>query len=115
MIENLNPEDFFWRVRIFDSLSYPSVIIDLEKSVVGANRKFYDAYHLTPEDILGRKCYHSFLYKNTPCKSEDCPISRVIANKEAHTYTLKRQYKWEERVFSPISTITGRWGMCCPA
>jgi PAS domain S-box-containing protein len=101
-LDNLSPEDFFWRIRIFDSLSYPSVIIDLEKSVVGANKKFYDTYNLTPEDILGKKCYHSFLYKNTPCKSEDCPVSKVIGNKEVHTYTLKRQYKWEERVFSPI-------------
>jgi len=94
--------DFFWQSRIFDALTYPSVMIDLEKQVVGANKKFYEIYKLTPEDILGKKCYHSFLYKNTPCKSEDCPISRVIANKEAHTYILKRQYKWEERVFSPI-------------
>ncbi len=101
-LDNPPSEDFFWQVRIFDALTDPSVIIDLEKSVVGANKKFYDTYNLTPEDILGKKCYHSFLYKNTPCKSEDCPISRVIANKEAHTYTLKRQYKWEERVFSPI-------------
>ncbi|MFO7988620.1 MAG: PAS domain-containing sensor histidine kinase [Thermodesulfobacteriota bacterium] len=100
--ENPLSNDFFWQARIFDALTYPSVIIDLEKQVVGANKKFYESYKLTPEDILGKKCYHSFLYKNTPCKSEDCPISRVIANKEAHTYTLKRQYKWEERVFSPI-------------
>ncbi|MCF8089478.1 MAG: PAS domain S-box protein [Desulfotignum sp.] len=100
--DTLRPQDLFWRVRIFDALSFPSVIIDLEKCVVGANKKFYDTYKLTPEDILGKKCYHSFLYKNTPCKSQDCPISRVIENKEAHSYTLKRQYKWEERVFSPI-------------
>ncbi|MDZ7665344.1 MAG: ATP-binding protein [Desulfotignum sp.] len=94
--------DLFWQTRVFDALTYPSVIIDLDKRVVGANKNFYESYKLTPEDILGKKCYHSFLYKNTPCKSEDCPISRVIANKEAHTYTLKRQYKWEERWFSPI-------------
>ena len=100
--ENLNPEELFWRVRIFDSLSYPSVIVTPEKTVIGANKKFYETYGLTPEDIVGKKCFHSFLYKDTPCKSDDCPISRVISNKEAHTYTLKRQYKWEERVFSPI-------------
>ena len=100
--ENLNAEEMFWRERIFDSLSYPSVIVTPEKTVVGANKKFYDTYGLSPEDIIGKKCFHSFLYKDTPCKSDDCPISRVISNKEAHTYTLKRQYKWEERVFSPI-------------
>jgi two-component system, NtrC family, sensor kinase len=100
--ETLNAEQLLWQGRVFDSLSYPSVIVTPDKTVVGANKKFYDTYGLNPEDILGKKCFHSFLYKDTPCKSDDCPISRVISNKEPHTYTLKRQYKWEERVFSPI-------------
>jgi two-component system, NtrC family, sensor kinase len=104
---DFSPDEAFWRIRIFDSLSYPSVIVTPEKSVVGANNKFYDTYDLTPEDIIGKKCFHSFLYRDTPCNSDDCPISRVIKNREVHTYTLKRQYKWEERVFSPIFDDNG--------
>ena len=60
------PEELFWRARIFDSLSYPSVVIAPDKSLVGANKKFYDTYHLTNEDLIGKKCFHSFLYKDTP-------------------------------------------------
>ncbi|MEE4363887.1 MAG: ATP-binding protein [Desulfotignum sp.] len=105
--ENYTQEELFWRIRLFDALSYPSVMISLDKTVVGANKKFYDVYNLTPEDILGKKCFHSFLYKDTPCNSDACPISRVITNKEGHSYTLKHQYKWEERVFSPIFDDNG--------
>ena len=100
--ENHTKEELFWRIRLFDSLSYPSVMISLDKTVVGANKKFYEVYGLSAEDLLGKKCFHSFLYKDTPCNSDACPISRVIKNREVHTYTLKHQYKWEERVFSPI-------------
>ena len=105
--ENHTPEELFWRIRLFDSLSYPSVMISPDKTVVGANKKFYDVYSLIPEDIMGKKCFHSFLYRDTPCNSDDCPISRVIKNREVHTYTLKRQYKWEERVFSPVFDDNG--------
>jgi len=96
------PEELFWRARIFDSLSYPSVVIAPDKSLVGANKKFYDTYHLTNEDLIGKKCFHSFLYKDTPCDSKDCSISKVLENKAMYSYTVKHQYKWEERVFSPI-------------
>ena len=95
-------DEFFWRSRIFDSLSYPSVVIAPDKSLVGANKKFYDTYKLSSQEILGKMCFHTFLYKDTPCNSEDCPISVVIKNKAVHSYTIKHHYKWEERVFSPI-------------
>lgn len=105
--ENHTKEELFWRIRLFDSLSYPSVMISLDKTVVGANKKFYEVYGLSAEDLLGKKCFHSFLYKDTPCNSDACPISHVIKNREVHTYTLKHQYKWEERVFSPIFDDNG--------
>jgi two-component system, NtrC family, sensor kinase len=102
------PEELFWRARIFDSLSYPSVVIALDKSIVGANKKFYDTYKLTREEILGKMCFHTFLYKDTPCNSEECPISKVLTSKAVHSHTIKHQYKWEERVFSPIFDDDGQ-------
>ena len=102
------PEELFWRTRIFDSLSYPSVIIAPDKSLVGANKKFYDTYKLTRKEILGKMCFHTFLYKDTPCNSEDCPISKVLTTKSVHSHTIKHQYKWEERVFSPIFDDDGQ-------
>ncbi len=100
--KDLSPEELFWRTRLFDSLSYPSVVIDPSRTVVGANKKFLDTYGIQLSDIVGKKCFHSFLYKDTPCDSEDCPISKVVKTKDIHSYTVKHQYKWEDRVFSPI-------------
>ncbi len=91
-----------WRYRIFDALSFPSVILALDKSIVGANKKFYDSYGLTREELLGKKCFQTFLYKETPCDTLDCPIAKVVADKQSYSYPLKHHYKWEERVFSPI-------------
>jgi len=91
-----------WQSRIFDSLSYPSVVVDPDRNVVGANRNFLETYKITLTDIIGKKCFHSFLYKDTPCDSQDCPISKVLRDKKVHSYTVKHQYKWEDRVFSPV-------------
>lgn len=99
---NFSPEELFWRTRLFDALSYPSVVIDPTRTIVGANKKFLETYGITLDEIVGKKCFHSFLYKNTPCDSEDCPISKVVKFKGVHSYTIKHQYKWEDRVFSPI-------------
>ncbi len=96
------PEELFWRARIFDSLSYPSVVVAPDKRLMGANKKFYDTYNLSKEDLIGKKCFHSFLYKDTPCDSKDCSILKVLETRAMYTYTVKHQYKWEERVFSPI-------------
>lgn len=101
----------FWLARIFDSLAYPSVVIDTSKRIVGANRKFLDCYSISLEDIVGKKCFHSFLYKDTPCESEDCPISKVLRDKKGHSYTVQRQYKWEDRFFPRFLTMTVMWPM----
>ncbi|MCG8566809.1 MAG: ATP-binding protein [Desulfobacterales bacterium] len=97
-----------WRHRIFDALSFPSVIITPDHTIVGANKKFYTTFGLSQVDILGKKCFHTFLYKDTPCETDDCPISKVVREKVSHSYTLKHHYKWEERFFSPILDDQGQ-------
>jgi two-component system NtrC family sensor kinase len=97
-----DPGEISWQTRIFDSLSYPSVVIAPDKSLVGANKNFYETYKLTPDQIIGKMCFHTFVYKDTPCNSTDCPISKVLKDKKSHSHVIKHQYKWEERLFSPI-------------
>ena len=91
-----------WQNRLFDSLSYPSVIIAPDKTIVSANTKFYKTYLMSLEEVQGQKCYNRFLFRGTPCDSEKCPISRVLNEKTSHTFTIKHRHRWEERVFSPI-------------
>lgn len=95
-------QEEFWRLRIFDALTYPSAVISTEKTIIGVNKVFCETFDLTKEDLFGKKCFHTFLFKDTPCDSDDCPISKVIRHKKKQSYTIKHQYKWEERVFSPL-------------
>ncbi|MBW2653376.1 MAG: PAS domain S-box protein [Deltaproteobacteria bacterium] len=104
---DLSVDEMYWRIRIFDSLSYPSVIISPDKTLVGANKKFYETFNLSFKEIFGKKCFHMFLYKDTPCNSDQCSISKVIKDKKVHKHTIKHHYRWEERVFSPIFDETG--------
>jgi len=96
-----------WQTRVFDSLFYPSVVISLDRTLVGANKKFYETFNLSYKEIYGKKCFHAFFYKDTPCETEQCTISKVLKDKKTHRFTLKRHYRWEERVFSPIFDDTG--------
>lgn len=98
----LSDEEHYWRIRIFDSLSFPSVIISPDKTLVGANKKFYETYNLSQKEIFGKKCYHTFLFRNTPCDSDECTISKVLKDKKSHRYTVNHHYRSEERVFTPI-------------
>ncbi|MCK5350479.1 MAG: PAS domain-containing protein, partial [Desulfobacula sp.] len=95
---DLSVDEMYWRLRIFDSLSFPSVIISPDKTLVGANRKFYETFNLSFKEIFGKKCFHMFLYKDTPCNSDQCTISKVIKDKKSHSFTIKHHYRWEERV-----------------
>ncbi|WP_299978121.1 ATP-binding protein [Desulfobacula sp.] len=104
---DMSADEMYWRIRIFDSLSYPSVIISPDKTLVGANKKFYETFNLSFKEIFGKKCYHTFLYKDTPCKSDQCTISKVIKDKKSHRFTVKHHYRWEERVFSPVFDENG--------
>jgi len=104
---DISADEMYWRTRIFDSLSYPSVIISPDKTLVGANKKFYEAFNLSFKEIFGKKCFDLFLYKDTPCNSDQCTISKVIKDKTSHRFTLKHHYRWEERVFSPILDDNG--------
>ena len=100
-------KDLGWQTRVFDSLSYPAIILKPDKTLVCANKKFYDFYDLTPEDIEGKECYSRFLYRGTPCTSKECSINRVLESKEKYVFTIRHQNLWQERIFSPIFDDSG--------
>jgi two-component system NtrC family sensor kinase len=100
---SFSPEDdMHWRMKLFDSLSYPCFVITPAKVITAANQKFFDSFRLEPEDVIGKKCHHSIIYKGTPCDSEKCPILKVINEKTPHRFTVKQHHRWEERTFSPV-------------
>jgi PAS domain S-box-containing protein len=102
--ERLNgiAEEMDWRLRVFDSLSYPALIIKRDTTVLNANKKFYETFGLTPKNIIGMKCYDFFADEDVPCHSHECPISKVLKDKIGHNLTRRKAHRWEDRIFSPI-------------
>jgi two-component system, NtrC family, sensor kinase len=100
-------EEKDWRLRVFESLSFPTLILRPDKTIVTTNRKFLDKFKLRMEDVTGKTCHEVFYRSKNPCSMSVCPLPKVMAYKEGHS-TLRQvknsrgEEHWEDRVFSPI-------------
>ncbi len=95
-----------WRVRVFDSLSFPTLIMRPDKSILTANQVFIEQRGLQVDQIIGKKC-HEIFYGEKMCPNEVCPLKKVIKGKKGQsilrrTHSLTGKQIWEDRVFSPI-------------
>ena len=102
-----------WRLRVFDSLSYPSLVITPDKIIVSGNQIFLDKYDTTLENIVGKRCHEVFYNNARKCPNEQCPLAEVIASCKGQTIlrsvtTKARKKLWEDRVFSPIVDDDGQ-------
>jgi len=93
-------------MKVFDSLSYPTLVITPHKIIVSGNQVFFDKFKTTLDDIVGKTC-HEVFYNARQCPNKQCPLPTVIAERKGqsmlHTVTTKSGRKfWEDRVFSPI-------------
>jgi two-component system NtrC family sensor kinase len=100
-----------WRVRVFDSLSFPTLIMTPDKKILSANRIFLQKYGMTMAQVVSKRCYQVF-YSADRCPESTCPLARVLKEKKGHTITRRifsRTHKrmWEDRVFSPILDDSG--------
>jgi two-component system, NtrC family, sensor kinase len=101
-----------WRGRVFDSLSFPTVILRPDMLIVTANQRFLDKFGVQPEDILGKTCHEVFYDSKKPCSEDLCPLPRVLATGEGHSILRQvtrsnGEKAWEDRVFSPIQDDAG--------
>lgn len=99
---NGSAEEMDWRFRVFDSLTYPAIIIKRDKTLLSANKKFYETFDSSPEKIVGKKCYDFFIGEKLSCESQECPIQQVLKSKTGRYLTRKHDNRWEDRIFSPI-------------
>jgi signal transduction histidine kinase len=95
-----------WRVRVFDSLSFPTLIMTPDRKIVTANQIFLQKYNLDGHQVVGKYCYEVFYRKET-CPNEICPFNKVLTEKTGQTIiqrtaSLTGKMFWEDRVFSPI-------------
>jgi two-component system NtrC family sensor kinase len=101
-----------WRMRVFDSLSFPTLILRPDKIIVTGNQKLLDRFGLPMEDVVGKTCHEIFYNSKEPCSADLCPLPGVLASGEGHS--VLRQVTgsdgekiWEDRVFSPIKDDEG--------
>lgn len=99
-------QELDWRLRVFDSLSFPTLILKPDKIILTANQIFLQRHGVTLEQIVGKRC-HDVFYGADSCPNKVCPFPKVLSEKTGasvmrrHTTpTGKRLY--EDRVFSPI-------------
>jgi PAS domain S-box-containing protein len=104
-------KDFDWRLRVFDSMSFPTLILKPDKTIIAANEIFLGQIKEDSSNIVGKTCKEIFrkhfpsLY--FPCSGNECPLEKVVKHKTGQSVLLKiprsgNRERWEDRVFSPI-------------
>jgi two-component system NtrC family sensor kinase len=106
-----------WRIRVFDSLSFPTLILRPDRTIVSANRKFLERFDTTEETVVGLTCrefFRTFAHdQHLPCLKASCPLDKALQDAKGHSVlreipTPNGRSRWEDRVFSPILDEQGR-------
>ena len=101
-----------WKIRLFDCLSLPTLILKPDKTVVDVNAIFLEKFQADKKKIVGKTCYDFFYRSAEPCLLKTCPIAEVLTDRRGHSVleyvtTAAGIEKWENRVFSPILDEAG--------
>ena len=99
-------EEIDWRLRVFDSLSFPTLILKPDKEILTANLPFLEKYELSLDEVVGRRCWEIFNLAGV-CPPDHCPLPQVLAERRGKSVlgrVIDRQgnERWEDRVLSPI-------------
>ena len=99
-----------WRLRVFDALSFPTLILKPDCTIIAANNKFHERYKTSDIEIKSRSCRQVAMNPDAgelACKGDVCPLQEVLRTATSHSIVMKSidengELMWEERVFSPI-------------
>lgn len=100
-----------WRLRVFDSLSFPTLILKPDRTIIAANAKYCERSNTIAERIVGKTCNEVFSASRTEdgpsCSGGECPLERVLTLKTNQSVVHKNidpdgEIFWEERFFAPI-------------
>jgi len=104
-------KDFDWRLRVFDSMSFPTLILKPDKTIIAANEIFLRQIDADLSQIVGKTCKEIFRKHSPslyfPCAGDECPLKKTVKYKAGQSVLLKikgfgNRERWEDRVFSPI-------------
>jgi two-component system, NtrC family, sensor kinase len=109
-------QEIDWRLRVFDSLSFPTLILTPEHTIIAVNQKLEETYALSRDNLIGKTC-REFIKtfdanQDLPCAKNFCPLDETLRDGMGHSLLRRIQHKdgsehWEDRVFSPILNDAG--------
>ncbi len=107
-----------WRLRVFDSMSYPTVILLPDKTIIAVNKRYLEKVGVDEGLIIGRSCKEVNLEyypeQKFPCNNNsECPLAKALKYRTGQSVLMKHtdlhgEQGWEERVFSPILGADGK-------
>ena len=105
-------ENLDWMENLFESLSFPTLILAPDMTIVAANKRFLKKYGYRKKEILGTKCYKILYHYEEPCPKSSCPLLAVVNTKKGTSSTKINHGAdgteiYEERVCSPILNKKG--------
>ena len=108
-------ENFDWRERLFESLSFPTLILAPDMTIAGASKRFLEKYGYSEKELIGRKCYQILYQSGQSCPESFCPLPNVLATKKGTSMIRKTTGPdgaevYEDRVCSPILDDRGAVG-----
>ncbi len=99
---------------LIDAQDHPFVLIDDSYNIVAANKAYQQAYGVSGDQIIGRKCHAVSHHSNRPChmNGEDCPHKKVFETGKAHQvlhihYDAQSQPEHVRIKGSPIHGLDG--------
>ncbi|MBS1370551.1 MAG: PAS domain-containing protein [Lentisphaeria bacterium] len=75
-------ESVFRQKQIFDSITIPIVMFDLDYNITMVNPASCSTTGKTPEELLGHKCHRVLCGHDTP--PDWCPMHQVFIDRQAH-------------------------------
>ena len=108
-------KNFVWREQLFESLSFPTLILAPDMTIVAATKRFFKKYTYIEKEVVGRKCYQILYQSAQPCPKSSCPVVNVLTTKKG-TSAIKKTMGpdgaevYEDRVCSPILNNKGDVG-----
>ncbi|MFZ5586430.1 MAG: PAS domain-containing sensor histidine kinase [Thermodesulfobacteriota bacterium] len=115
------PEDFSlatllqdaWYKAAFESLPFPTLILDPYMVVREANQGFLERYRMKRQDVLGKPCYWVFHHYDQPCPQSQCRFQGALAGMKgcANLHHYRNEHGdpvWEQVHLSPLKAPSGR-------
>ena len=71
-------EELDWRIKVFDIIPYPSLILTPDKIIISANQAFLEKKNTELSKVMGKTCHQVFYHTEEPCSQAICPFFKVI-------------------------------------